>query len=489
MRRGQGSSVDMFKALLPDEKAADPSVEASVDSGRIHPLLPTVEQAWDNRDQVYSDHLPRGGEWKPLESEKPLQFRFWNIMGAGASGFDKDGEGDFLSHEGEARRNARFKRISDTIRVWKDDDNVDFIALQEVSEPKKILQELDLPQSNDDQHWGFKFDKRAKTLTLYRKSVLTLSENSTDFLYKDQPIQIHNTYMGQRNFPGERYEEVKGKIADNKPSIVLGDFNCRFAPAPKSPPSLFTVVTSKFFRYSKKQGGDHVDAALVRYKKDQDEKKKEQGISQLETWVINPVTGEKYKAVTRVSSVDHDLDAERKRYSPVMEEGWMTSTLDDVRKGVKADYNISVFMAFNNEKDPKIALQFKDPLLYALYKADLTSEDKIICYDCPQGTAPKNMHSKDNESCVFIDHPQLAQFQKKIASVYNQMNKIKKMFPKGTVFSITTSTPGQSEALSLNIALPGKAVISIPVDKDIVKNLSSRNKKSTSANTPPSHHP
>src|SRR6476620_6111999 len=154
-------TVMVYEVSMPSTYGRLKNFFRSDSQERVHELLPTPDEAHESRKKVYSDHLPRGGEWSPFEHKSPLNYRIWNIMGSGASGFDK-GDCDFITNETDKERISRNRRITNTIKKWQKDqkNNVDFIALQEVAEPKEIIKLLKL----DENKWGYVFNGSTQTL-------------------------------------------------------------------------------------------------------------------------------------------------------------------------------------------------------------------------------------------------------------------------------------------------------------------------------------
>ncbi|MDA8561605.1 hypothetical protein N9L02_00650 [Gammaproteobacteria bacterium] len=107
--------------------------------------LPSESFANSNMDQVFSDHLPMGGEFRPTPESKSVKFMTANIMGGGTTAYDIKGEGDFIREEEKSeKRKNRFERIAAKIKSWIEskeskESKADFIALQEVSKDAKRL--------------------------------------------------------------------------------------------------------------------------------------------------------------------------------------------------------------------------------------------------------------------------------------------------------------------------------------------------------------
>lgn len=266
----------------------------------FHPLLPTPQQAHENSDQIYSDHLPILTVL-PLYPQNELHVVSWNVFDENqAYGFKLPNVGDTIETLPDSKK-RHDKIIQTLIRFFDHANNnavhADVVVLQEVS--NALIARL---ESSGDQLPFRMVKSDSGKLTLYSPEKLKLIGEPVDdlrsgmlttrFSCDGQTFSITNAHLGHQDLPVDTEDQVI-KVLKNKNNgdvnhLVLGDFNCRIAPTDRESRLIMTGVCPASFRRDDNgreigQGIDWTDGAFCLSQRG--------SLVQLPCETIDPMTG------------------------------------------------------------------------------------------------------------------------------------------------------------------------------------------------------
>ncbi len=252
---------------------------------QFHPELTTPESAKEDYTQVRSDHVPILVTI-PGTGNEAIKIVSWNVLQEdSASGFGQPEMSGRSFGETDQQRTARHLRIACTLKASIDNNtDVDFIALQEIDVRggQDFLDEI-LKQLGGD--WdcvktqGNEIANKYSNITLYRKTKFQpANDTSTDIkalqadLTKFHPIgnptttiEILNVHVPFKCNPEPNETLISNFLArgdKSTKSIVVGDFNCTFAPLDDSLKNIVTSVSPPGFRQEMRQGAFAIDGCF-----------------------------------------------------------------------------------------------------------------------------------------------------------------------------------------------------------------------------------
>lgn len=263
------------------------SADVKSQADRLHPLFPTLEEARQHPELVYSDHLPILIEI-PVPHAKPIKIISLNVLAPAApySGLhDSAIAGVWESSE---QTIARYDRTMAGLKKAIDLHDVDVLLLQETTDPaclEKIL------QTHLGEEWRIEItDAQQGLISCYPINRFAMSrDNPPTFHYEnqhkrhslhlrelssEQEIIIHNVWGAYRDFADEHEKYYKGLLATEpfaKPSIIqviVGDSNFRVALLDPRICNIITNIIPTVFNTDKgkpthQQFGDHAECAFM----------------------------------------------------------------------------------------------------------------------------------------------------------------------------------------------------------------------------------
>lgn len=292
------------------QKKQAPIVEAILQTPQApmvayHPGLPSVEEAAQNYDTIYSRHLPVkltiAGEG---DEEKDIHIITWNVMAYdNLNGFAKASP---QYGETTEQKTDRYKRIATALKCFVQQDTIDFITLQEIDPDHVALQFIryELP---DYYKLATHRDVKRKVVTLYNAeryqlvgdtkidSILNSEVNCFETLYMEEveSYEIFNV-LAPLSLPISTVERhIKncfkttltwnGQPLENACKFIVGDFNkTMHSPTQEHRINTITSVISEYQRKNNGQGAAAGDGGFFSI---------DDAIYQIDMKPLNPVTG------------------------------------------------------------------------------------------------------------------------------------------------------------------------------------------------------
>ncbi len=304
---------------------------------RLHPTLPTQEEAQANPALVYSNHVPFLVEI-PDSEDGPVKILSWNVNennGLKAFGIDS---------EVEEERNARLERIAEAIIRFIQTHQPDFISLQGLVEDRDRISPLLLTIDRELEAASLRYESRSSSnngcLTLFNVAKFSHTPGSNNMprpvfdgisplrghyseywrgINQKNPILLANIDLGSSQTSMDHENSVKyffdhGTDTDLK--IIIGNFNCDVAAG-----ACYTSRTIRGF--------------------------KEAEIKQATIVYLNPQTGETLNnPLENGSSTSSTVDQACKNLET--DYAW-NNAIDAIQNNPKLDSNIkSVFLKLQN---------------------------------------------------------------------------------------------------------------------------------------------
>lgn len=313
----------------------------------FHPALPSIESARANYDQVTSDHTPIlvTIPWtkNEIESEKePIQIISWNVLQTDSySGFGLPENKGQKFGETDEQKTDRHSRIATSLGQFiTANPAVDFITLQEApvnNDPS--LFNVVMAHLGADQ-WGCvligKDQVKSNTcdnITFYNKAKFKPSElqpqpydqlsrkdsrtdirtqlvadlTNFDYLDSGRSIAILNVHAPFNRNPEQHETNIKAFLQKETPIkklVVVGDFNCTFAPLDLAPRNIITSACGPFFSPHDRQTAYAIDGAFY-----SDNINNNVHCEQAQVVCLNPTTGQPYENSELPPLTGGDLDA------------------------------------------------------------------------------------------------------------------------------------------------------------------------------------
>jgi|GEM_PF-6489412 len=367
-----------------------------------HPGLPSIQMAQDNYNNFCSDHVPIMVEVPHFGSR--LRVISWNVMeGDSYNGVAPLGQTSY--GENEAARNARYERIADAIALMLLKQQPDFFTLQEIRAYlpgvdgmltilpdglwAAIAKRLEGSSYAAAEYKGSIIDTAGNTtgnITLYNRSKFVseiipqegqqliaslpqqqnLGAHALDFIPRNAEqtttkVRICNVHADYNDQPMGHEKQVReflvaGDAEDT--SVVVGDFNCMFAPLHTEPRIIATSAVPNFFRDGTMQGACAIDGAFYKSKTDP--------ICQAESIHIDVNTGQAYtEEQLRPVPLEHLPDnqqAEETRFRMVMSAGKPFEAQENKLNsliGINSKA-VSIYPAVNLRNESAIAIMFSN---------------------------------------------------------------------------------------------------------------------------------
>lgn len=299
------------KQAAPDEKRLLES--KTEDYQPYHPDLPSIAQARENYSSVRSDHVPILAAVPLKGSRETINIVSWNVLEAdAASGFSVGTNKSY--GESPLQEAARHGRIAESLKLFAEKNNPAFITLQEISAAADDNALLPRIQAALGERYavvtinGKEVVDEMGNITFYDKTRFTpiiptkeakltkrdfthsaLEGNITTYqqIHGGRRVRLLNAHTGFQMLPGTHEREINSfLVADAEAtSVVVGDFNCNFAPLHTKPQNITTSATPACFRGGVFQGAYAIDGCFY---------SSSSGNRQAEIRHLNPLTGEAY---------------------------------------------------------------------------------------------------------------------------------------------------------------------------------------------------
>jgi len=252
-----------------------------------HPALPSSEQAVNNYDDVFSDHVPVMAQVPTNFTNKPLNIISWNVLESdaahGMSAFKSPG-----ARYGETveQTDARHQRIASALRKMVGQQPVSFVALQEIMADGELFRKIAAELGDE---WacyesdGKKVDQGA-CVVFYKKAEFAPVDQADCSIWKGagmsslfqangsdwhvQPNNVHaeySRYSKAHEANIQRLLDVDRPAPDRNLPIVIGDFNACMLSEDRRPQNIATSATPANFTGTEKQGACAVDGCLYGY--------------------------------------------------------------------------------------------------------------------------------------------------------------------------------------------------------------------------------
>lgn len=255
-----------------------------------HPCLPSIQEAQQNYNHFYSDHVPIIATIPFADHE--VRVASWNVMeGDAYNGCAPLGQSTY--GETADQRNQRYIRIAESIIKIIQQQGPDFINLQEISANidwddglwKVINTHL---QETDYQAVTFNGSvvDRAGNITLYNhkryEPVFNGIQLEKEFGYSNLgaqaikfmavgneslTIRLCNVHADYNDYPANHEQNIESFLTqggENELSIVAGDFNCMIAPVENQPMNITTSAVPNVFREEQMQGACAIDGVFFK---------------------------------------------------------------------------------------------------------------------------------------------------------------------------------------------------------------------------------